>query len=47
VFYLAYANNMLVFINGPKEDYLAKVEIVLKKLDGAGLFLNLDKYEFV
>jgi hypothetical protein len=38
---------MLVFINGSKEDYPAKVEIVLKMLDGAKLFLNLDKYEFI
>jgi hypothetical protein len=46
VFYSAYTNNILVFTNGSKGDNLAKVKIVLKKLDGARLFLNLDKYEF-
>jgi hypothetical protein len=47
VFYLAYTNNILVFTNGSKEDYLTKVEKIHKKLDGIRLFLNLDKYEFV
>ena len=45
MFCIVYLNNILVYSDNEK-DYIKYVKKVLKKLRDAGLYLDINKYEF-
>ena len=45
-FYSAFINNVLIYSDSFFSDYKKKICKVLKRLQEAGLQVNIDKYEF-
>ena len=41
-----YIDNVLIFSNGFKKDYIIKIKKVVKRIAATGLYLNPKKYEF-
>ena len=46
-FYSAYVDDIIIYSSGTYEDHMERVELVLRKLLAAGLYLDPKKYEFV
>jgi hypothetical protein len=46
-FYSTYVDDILIFTDGSREDYEKRVNLVLGKLEKVGLFLDIDKCEFL
>ena len=40
-------DDVLIYIDRTRKDYIAKVKQVIERLNKAGLKLNIDKYKFV
>ena len=45
--YTAYVDDVIIYLSGTHVDHMEKVELVLKKLLAARLYLDPKKYEFI